>query len=314
MLMNKPQRVIVTGGCGFIATNLIKRLVKEGYEVHSLDIKGKAANFRKQPGCLYHYADICDEKYLIRYIKEGDIVFHLAAFTSVPDSFKFPEATKTTNHEGTLKVARHCHKVKVKRLIYTSTAAVYGESAQLPTPETAVLAPSSPYALEKLAGEMALVTTMPRNFYIFRLFNVYGEYMGTSHEGLIAKAVHAARTHPSLLRIYGTGLQTRDYVHVNDVVELFMKAIDYEPGVWPIYNVGTGMESSVNDIALFLGLRAKWYPKRNEEPERSCADIRKVEEEMEWSPTITLDDGLRALVVGHAPERPRHTTRKEAGV
>lgn len=257
---------LVTGGAGFIGSHLVKSLSNEA------SIFDKAMNPKD---------DILDNKQILIASKSKTRIFHLAALTSVPDSLIHPEHYFETNVKGTFNVLEACRKNDISELIFTSSAAVYGNPTYFPIDEKHPLNPLSPYGLSKVLGENLI------NFYaenyglkasIFRLFNVYGP----GAKGGIINKLRECKLNKTTFPINGDGSQTRDFVHVNDVVKTFISA---KPG---IFNIGSGKEYSVLDICKHSGVQYSFKPQVHGDIQRSVSSIKKVEQELGFKPSFNL--------------------------
>jgi len=257
--------VLVTGGAGFIGSHVVDRLLERGDHVWVLDdlSTGKWANldrWKDEPRLRRIQADITEGLFAPMAAAEAagariDTIVHLAALVSVVRSLDEPLADVRTNGRGTVQVLEYARRRGVKKVVFASSAAVYGDVAQVPTPESAPLAPLSPYGVDKLTGEhfmrmYAEVHGVPTS--VLRFFNVYGPRQDPSspYSGVISIFTDRARRGAGLT-IYGDGGQTRDFVYVGDVVEAIVRALD-EAESTPPTNVGTGHGTSVATLAATI--------------------------------------------------------------
>lgn len=304
---------LVTGGAGFIGSHLVKRLIKEGGKVFVLD------NF--STGCkenLYGIldkvivleGDIRDKDLVISLTKKVDYIFHLAALTSVIGSIENPVEYNDVNVNGSLNIFWAGLKNKVKKLVFASSSAVYGNDPILPKNENMNLNPQSPYAVSKYTGELYL--RLFWRLYKFpsvslRLFNVYGpnQSLNSLYAAVIPKFI------TSLLRgevpiIYGDGGQTRDFIFVEDVVSVMIECINKEETNGKIYNIGSGKGVSIKNlyklISDIMGRRIEplYMPMRDGEIKHSYADITLIKSELGWTPKYTLEDGLKITIEWYA--------------
>jgi UDP-glucose 4-epimerase len=282
------KKIIVTGGAGFIGSHLVKELAALGHEVKIYDI------------ALDPTLDVRDLNATRTFIKGAEYVFHLAAIPSVQYSLEHPEETHRTNLEGTLNVLIASQEAGVKRVMFASSCAVYGDTEIFPTAENVPAQPKSPYALEKFESEEYL-----KLFYrmynleavSLRYFNVYGP--GQSSKGAYASVIpkfieqkNAGKT----LTITGDGEQTRDFVHVSDIVRANILAMQSENvGRGEIINIGSGKESSVNLIAGFFDTKTENTSPRIE-PRRALADISLAKKLLAWEPQVELKEGIKELL------------------
>lgn len=286
------MRVLVTGGMGFIGYHLVERLMKDGNEVVVIDIKSGLNILDDDSGKLF---------------KDVDVVYHLAALTRPQESILDPVEFNRTNVEGTLKVLMHCRDHKVKRLVFASTTAQYGEQTLLPTPETVTANPMSPYALQKLLGEhyCKLFEKMyGMEINIIRPFNVYG--VGQSLSGSYAAAVPKFMDMLSKGEtpyITGNGNQSRDFIYVDDVVDLMIIMANSKI-YGEAFNAGSGRTTSINElyrIISFLMNKGDVEPDYVDpvfEPYETQGDISKAKKLLGWEPKISLEEGLKRTVEG----------------
>ena len=284
------MKIVVTGGAGFIGTRLCNRLLKLKHEVVLID--EKISYSVKESKINFLRADISNPKYnneIIKAIKGSECVFHLAAQTSVPESIEKPLYYDTVNTFGTLNILELCRHTCINKIVFSSSSAVYGDTNLFPTTEHSTKQPLSPYGLQKLTGEeyIKLYSTIYGIKGIsLRYFNVFGQGMPTrgSYCGVVG-AFLGQRKEGKSLTIFGNGENSRDFVHVDDVVEANIKAwykINKFDG--ESFNVGSGQTFSVNKIAEALGGARDYLPPRFE-PIKSLADITKIKKSLEWEPT-----------------------------
>jgi len=309
-------RVLVTGGAGFIGSHLVDRLIKEGFEVSVLDnlSTGRMENLMRHlesGGVRLVNADILDRRAVKQALTDVEAVFHLAAITSVPYSIKHPDATRKANVEGTRILLDACLGGNVERFIYVSSCAVYGEPEYLPIDERHPARPVSPYAESKLEAERlcrefqkayGLKTT------IVRPFNVYGPRMKSGmYGGVIARFIERLRLNKPPI-IYGDGTQTRDFVHVWDVVNALMLTLNSQKAIGEIFNVASGVATSIDELAKLVmelsgvdGLKPLYRPARNGDIKHSYADVSKAKAKLGYEPKISLKEGITALVGSAGP-------------
>jgi UDP-glucose 4-epimerase len=304
------MRVLVTGGAGFIGSNLVYALVTGGHEVGVIDdlSTGKAANLH--PHAWFRTLDIVSPQ-LTAVVAEfaPDAVVHLAAQASVSVSIREPERDFAVNAEGTRAVARAALAAGARRMVSASSAAVYGEpdAALLPLPETAPKAPANPYGSSKLAAEGFLAEELlgtSCDFASFRFANVYGPRQDAAGEGgvvaLFCAAMHAEQ--PPV--VFGTGEQTRDFIYVGDIVGAIIAALSSEEplgtaaGDAAAYNISTGFETSVNQLLMSLREASEYYgaaetrAPRAGDVDRSSLDPGKAARVFGWHAHQVLDNGL----------------------
>lgn len=301
-IQNGKLNVIVTGGAGFIGSHLSAALLKDGYNVYVVDnlTTGKKENIPM--GAQFMYGDIRHVHELNAIFKSvGPIecVFHLAASPEVQFSIENPFKTNDINGQGTFNVIHVSHVCGAKKLIYSSSASVYGNPVEIPTSENAVVRPLSPYAVHKHVGEhycemYSIVYKFPT--VCLRYFNVYGP--GQSARGAYASAISLFlkfRKEGKPLTITGDGEQTRDFVHVSDVVAANILAMKKKEIIHAeVINIASGVEKTINEIASLIGGEKVYVPARLE-PRRSRANISRALKLLGWTPKVTLDEGIAQL-------------------
>lgn len=303
--IKKSKKVIVTGGAGFIGSHLVERLVALGYEVHVVDnlIAGKREQVH--PEATLHVVDIRDDEKLPPIFSGADTVFHLAALPSVPYSIENPIETHEVNTLGTLNIIMASRDAGVRRIVYSSSSAVYGDQEKMPVSEEVICEPISPYGLQKfesehylrLASELYNVETVS-----LRYFNLYGPRQNANgpYASVIARFIdQCAGGEP--LTIVGEGKQTRDFVHVLDVVEANIMAMDSAyVGRGEVINVGGGKSYSVLDVANIIGGEITKLPPRVEIM-NSLADISRAHKLLGWEPQKSFTEGINSLKQAKGP-------------
>jgi len=300
------SRFLVTGGAGFIGSNIVERLVNEGYEVRVLDnfSTGRRENIVHLLDKIELIeGDIVDLETCKRAVQGVDFVLHQAALPSVQQSIEDPLSTFQVNAQGTLNLLWASKEAGVKRFVYASSSAVYGDDPNIPNKEDILTVPNCPYGTSKLIGEN-LCRTFNKAYGLptvsLRYFNVYGPRQAL--EGEYSAVIPAFIT--SLLQggrpnIYGDGEQTRDFVFVEDVVKAnllacFKKGIEGE-----VFNVACGEATSVNELLRILkelvgtDVEPIYAPPRPGEVRHSLADISKAKKMLGYQPRIDLREGLR---------------------
>lgn len=300
----KFNRALVTGGAGFIGSHIVEALLSDGIEPVVLDDFSIGSKENVPPGIKIIEADILDEKQLRLALEGIDVVFHEAARVSIRASVANFYTDAHVNIMGTLNLLKAITKSKVKKLIYASSMAVYGEAKALPINEDHPLNPISPYGISKMAGEkycLELGKTMDIDVVALRYFNTYGiRQTLTPYVGVITIFINRLLEGRSPI-IFGTGEQIRDFVSVKDVARANILAIkgDYRSEV---SNVGTGKGTSVNQLADFLieyfGGKAikKYAPEQLGEPENSIADISKIQRVMGFEAKDRLKDEIPYII------------------
>jgi UDP-glucose 4-epimerase len=296
------MRALVTGGAGFIGSHLVDALQAAGDEVAVVDhlSRGHTRNLERaiERGVAIHKADVTDVPAMLAIFQSvrPDVVYHLAAQIDVRRSIADPSTDAHVNIGGTAAVLEAAREVATPRVILASTAGVYGDPGMLPTPEHSPIAPLSPYGASKAAAEtyMRLFTRLHGiSTLALRMANVYGPRQDPHGEAGVVAIFSGAAREGRTATIYGDGTQTRDYVHVSDVVRAFVAA--GRSPVTGVLNVSTGQETSVFGLAKQLGLDMRFQPGRAGEILRSCLDPTAAAESLAWRAEVVLADGLQTL-------------------
>ena len=296
------KNVIVTGGCGFIGSHLVNELILKGCNVTVIDDLSaqSRSEFFTNPKAHYFKAHIESRDALEETgaFKNADTLFHLAAESRIQPTLERPSKACFTNFYGTAIVLELCKKFKVERFIYSGTSAAYGLKNSIPLKEDMPRDCLNPYSVSKTAAED--LVKMYHSLWgiksvIFRYFNVYGE--GQPMKGQYAPVIgiflrQRAKQQP--MTIVGDGLQTRDFVHVKDVVQAnILAATSNNNEAWgEIFNVGTGKNHSVLDIAKCIGGDYIHTPDRKGESRETLADISKISQTFGYSPSVKLEEWI----------------------
>ena len=299
----KLSKSIITGGAGFIGSNLTDHLVRIGHKVIILDnfVSGKKSNLsqHKRKNVKIFKTDISKSKNLDRYFKGADYVFHLAGLAEIIPSIKNPKKYFVNNVLGTVNVLEAAKKVKIKKFIYAASSSCYGTPTKIPTSEKEKIDLKHPYALTKFMGEelvmkYASLFRMPN--ISFRFFNVYGPRLNTSGQYSAVMGNFLSQTkNKKPLTIVGNGKQTRDFIHVDDLANAFIKVIKSKL-IKKIYNLGSGKRTSINTIAKIFGGKRKFIPLRPGEPKNSLANVSKLKKDINWKPKISIEKGIKKLL------------------
>jgi nucleoside-diphosphate-sugar epimerase len=313
-------KVCVTGAAGFIGGHLAEALLRDGYEVRGLDdfSSGKrenAALLSKYPGFSLIEGSIADEAAVRRAVEGSIRVFHLAAIPSVPLSMAEPERTNAVNVGGTLNVLEAARKAGVVRVVLACSCAAYGDGPEQPKHEGLIPRPLSPYAAQKIACELYAQTytrACGLPCVALRFFNVYGPRQDPKSEYAAVIPRFATRLLAGQRPIvFGDGLQTRDFVHVSDVVRANLLAAASERAPGEVINVASGRSSSLIDLIAALrqviGPAAVTLPIEHQAPRagdlrESSADISKARSLLGYEPVVRLEEGLAGVVEFFAGE------------
>jgi len=296
------MKVLVTGGAGFIGSNLVDRLLKDGHKVVVIDNESSDAHdkFYWNEKSENHKLDICDYESILPLFKGVDWVFHIAAEARIQPAILDPAKAVKTNVLGTCNVLQAAREHKVKRVIYSSTSSAYGLKNEPPLVETMPKDCLNPYSVSKTAGE-ELCSMYYKLFgvetVIFRYFNVYGERQPTKGQyapviGLFIKQKRDGKK----MTVVGDGLQRRDFTHVSDVVEANVLAASSEDKnvLGEIFNIGTGTNHSVLDLVNIIGGDFEFIPPRLGEAKITLANNNKAKVMLKWNPKIKLEEWLNA--------------------
>jgi len=304
----KGKRIVITGGAGFIGSNLARALSAHNNQVIVIDdlSSGKYHNIKdliETKTIAFIQGSVTDYALLRKVLSDDiDAVFHLAAIASVPQSIHNPLTTNKVNVTGTLNVLQASKENAIKKMIFSSSCAVYGNPSggNLPLKESAPVHPVSPYATSKLVGEQycSLYNTLYNlQTTCLRYFNVYGPHQNPSSEyaAVIPKFMHNMLQDRPLV-IYGTGEQTRDFIFVSDVVDANILAANHN--VTGIFNIGSGEQVSIANLAHLImkagNAQAKlaYTDKQHGDIQSSQADISRAQEKLHFQPRINLSKGL----------------------
>jgi nucleoside-diphosphate-sugar epimerase len=291
-------KTLVTGGAGFIGSHLTDKLIALGYEVIVVDNLMLGRREFVNPDAQFHQVDIREYAILRELCKGVDVVFHAAADPRLPISVENPLTTHDINVTGTLNVLLAAYEAGVKKVIFSSSCAVYGDQA-IPFSENLPAQPLNPYGLHKFIGEeycrlfskMYNLTTVS-----LRYFNVFGpRKLDSGSYPMVIPIFLGQHKRGEKLTVVGSGEATRDYVYVSDVVEANIKAWQSDISDGRPINIGSGREVSVNQIAELIGGEIMHLPPRLGEMERVCADNTLARTLLNWQPTISLEQGLEIL-------------------
>lgn len=299
------MQVLVTGGAGFIGSHLVDSLIEQGKEVHVVDdlSTGKLENLN--PATAFYKMDIGDPGLgdLVCNIRP-EVVFHLAAQISVPCSLEDPYEDTRINVLGTVNLLEACVKARVKRVVFSSSAAVYGMPQYSPVDEDHPLLTISPYGASKAAGEEYLRLhhrLYGLDYVILRYANVFGPRQDAAGEGGVVSIFAQAMRDGLPLTIYGDGEQTRDFIYVKDVVRANLAALLCAPAI--TVNVATQRAASVNYLANLMqrignsSSLIKYAPERAGDIRDSTLCNVRAKEILKWEPVFTLEEGLSEMLL-----------------
>lgn len=301
------MRVLVTGGAGFIGSHLANELHRRGHFVRVLDDLSSGDPMRLAEGIGFTRGDVRDVPKLWSLLLAVDVVFHLAARVSVPASVLYPREYNDVNVAGTVALLEACRDVgNVKRIVLASSATVYGDHSRQPVDESTETRPAVPYAVSKVAAEQYLFAMGRLSGYetvALRIFNSYGpgQPLPPAHPPIIPHMLQQILGRGSVV-VYGDGTQTRDFVYIDDVVAALIAAAQAPNVDRQIINVGSGVETSVNDlattVAAITGMKADLI--YNHEAggglARLVADVTKAKQLLNYQPQTSLEVGLRRLL------------------
>ena len=301
------MRILVTGGAGFIGKHLVKFLIENGNEVTIFDdfsnSEKDSVAFLVNMGAKIIEGDITKLEDIVNATSEYDIVVHLAAKISVEESIKRPSETFHINVDGTRNVFVACEKNHVKKLIVASSAAVYGEGIPgLKLTEKSKMNPISPYGQSKVKMEQEITEFASEykiNYIILRFFNIYGIGQTLEYSGVITKFLEKIKNNKPL-KIFGDGMQTRDFVFIQDVINSIHNAISYNKN--GIYNIASGKVITIKKLAeLMISLSGKkleiqYSPTKKGDIRYSQADISSAIDNLGYYPRFQLKEGIKALL------------------
>jgi len=298
------MRVVITGGAGFIGSHLADFLIDSGDEVLVIDNLrvGRVENIKhhlENPNFKFLKADIVDYDLIESSFKDVDWVFHLAAMADIVPSIENPTEYYKSNVNGTFNVLQACRKFNIKKIIYTASSSCYGIPDDYPTNELADIRPQYPYALTKNLGEQLVMHwcelyNLPA--VSLRFFNVYGPRARTSGTyGAVFGVFLAQKIANKPFTVVGDGNQTRDFTFVSDIVNAITTAASSEIS-GEIINIGSNDTYSINRLVDLLEGEVTHIPKRPGEPDCTWADISKATQLLDWSPLVSLEDGVKLLL------------------
>lgn len=299
------MKCVVTGGCGFIGSNLVDRLVQMGHRVLVLDDLSDGSDTRLNAAAELIIGSVTDIDTVLAATRSADWIFHTAALPRIQRSVDDPIGTHHVNVTGTLNVLCAAQRNGVRRVINSSSSSVYGDQPTHLMREDMAPNPKSPYALQKLMGEQyAEVFARLHQLLVvsLRYFNVYGP--GQPSDGAYALVIPRflkMKAEGQPMTVYGDGTQTRSYTHVDDVVEanILAATASLSPVTHTVLNIGTEVETSVNEIAAIIGGPVRHIvpnPRADFEELRKAADYSKARSMIGWEPRAPFSSGIRSLL------------------
>lgn len=308
--MSLTTRVLVTGGAGFIGSNLAEELIRQGARVRIIDnlATGRRENLDQISGDFeFIEADLNDDNGLRKAIADVEIVFHQAALPSVPRSVDNPRDTHEACVNATFNLLVKAKETGVRRLIYAASSSAYGDQPTLPKEETMIPDPLSPYAAAKLMGEY-YCSVFTRVYGLetlsLRYFNVFGPRQDPSstYSGVISRFIDALMKGDTPV-IYGDGEQTRDFTYVANVVNANIRAAEATSGIGQVMNVANGERTSLIELLETLknitgnhDVKAEHLPERKGDVKHSQADNRRAVEWLGYEKLVALEEGLRRTI------------------
>ncbi len=316
--MKKACKALVTGGAGFIGSHIVDELIARGIETYVIDnlttgsIDNLATHERTNDGLLHIViGDIADVDKLLRNVEGIDVVFHEAAIASVPRSVSHPIQVHDVNVNATLQLMNYCVKKGVRRMVFASSAAVYGIIHGCQASEEMPCKPNSPYGASKLAVENYLhsyMSTYGLEAVMLRYFNVYGlKQKNSNYSGVITIFVNKLLDN-EIPTIYGDGSQVRDFVHVRDIVQANMLAMSSASAAGKVFNVASGTSTSILELLETIksivkektGIRSenlpRFAPVRPGDMKFGLASIEKIKTDLGYSPKVKLREGISEII------------------
>lgn len=300
------MRTLITGGAGFIGSALANNLYRQGHEVLVLDDLSAGDPQRLEKGVLFHRGRVEDRPKLWTLLQGVDCVYHLAARVLVAESVLYPAEYNAVNVGGTVALLEAARDVGIRRLILASSGALYGEQSEQPIDEQARPHPRSPYAVSKLAAEYYLHTIgalWEIETVALRIFNAYGPHqpLPPSHAPVVPQMLQQATGGGSLV-VFGDGTQTRDFVYIDDVVSALLAAGLVESISGDTFNIGSGVETSINQLArIVLKITGSdsniiYSPVESGGVSRLCADLTHAKRYLGYQPKVALKEGLQRVL------------------
>ena len=300
------KNIAVTGGAGFIGSNISYELLNLGYNVTIIDdlTSGYKKNIEELKCINFYEANICNKDLMFKYLENIDGVIHLAASVGNKKSIDNPKLDAEINLMGTLNILESCKYNNVKKIVYSSSAGIYGELKKIPINENHPINPNTPYGVSKLAGEkmcLAYSNLYDINAVCLRYFNVYGVNQRYDQYGNVIPIFLHNAIHKMPLTVYGDGCQTRDFVNVKDVVQANIKSLESKNFSGSL-NIASGAKISINYLLkklkyyLNIDINTNYAPKRAGDVMNSLANISMAKKEIGYEPKINFNEGLEEYI------------------
>ena len=296
----KKEKVVVTGGAGFIGSHVVDGLIGKGFDVHVIDnlSGGKKENINDKS--TFHEVDIRDLDAIMPIVSGSKYVFHLAALPRVQYSIENPLETNEVNVKGTLNILVSSKEGGVERVIYSGSSSAYGDQEIMPLREDMLANPLSPYGLQKYIGELSCKTwsdVYNLETVSLRYFNAYGPRQDPDGAyALVIGKFLKQKDMDEKITITGDGEQTRDFTYVGDVARANILASESEyVGNGEVINIGAGNNASINTVAKLIGGPIVYVEARLE-PKHTLADISKAKKLLGWEPEVSLEEGLKLTI------------------
>jgi UDP-glucose 4-epimerase len=293
------MKILVTGGCGFIGHHIVNQLVKDNHDVIVIDdCSADNDKFYFNDRATYYKHSICNYDTIESLFEGVEYVFHLAAESRIQSAIDNPMHAVNVNVVGTTNILMACKKYNIKRIIYSGTSSVYGLTNCFPTKENNEIDCLNPYASTKYCGE-EMIRCFTKLYgvdsCIFRYFNVYGEDSPvTGPYSLVIGIFLNQKKNNEPITLVGDGESLRDFVYVKDVVDINIKAMEHKENLnGEIFNVGSGTNYKIKDIARSISSDIIEIPKRLGEAKTTLADIEKAKNILNWHPSMDLLDWLK---------------------
>ncbi len=294
------MNILITGGAGFQGTHLAQKMVALGHDVTVLNTLTPQASGNEQylHGCHVLWGSVTDAEVTEKAMRGKDVVFHLGARVNVDESIAHPWETMEVNVRGTYNVLEAVRKTGT-RMIFTSSCEVYGLPEQIPVMENTELRPMSPYAASKAAADrlcFAYAQTYKTPVTIARFFNIFGERQKEGAFGAVIPIFVGRALRGEPITVFGTGAQTRDYVHISDVIRAYEMLLNHPELRGEVINFGSGQATRIKDIAEYVAKKLNgkvvYADARPGEASNMIADSSKAKRLLGWEPTVNIYEGL----------------------